>query len=311
MHFLLGGNGARHASVPDRPTRKGDVGGMVTVEEEGRLTPASAKAEFDAVGGATGLTSGEWFLRLLARSLGAFHKNANGPYFRAKYPGMGDDAIAAKLTSVAARNAALIGGTAGLAVSADEIMALVSAGLALPGALAVAVGAVGVNIVSVTHIQLRLISSMAGLYGGPLDPDDPEDVLAVIKFFLLGKGADALRDGGTPVAKGLAKSGVKAVVTGKRREALLYWGKKAGLKILQKHVVNVAIPVVSIGLGVGSNYLSTRAIGRNARISMKRRADEFTFHQRDGGHASDGAGDAGSDPDRTSGPEQAAFKEPV
>jgi hypothetical protein len=79
----------------------------------------------------------------------------NATYLRAKYPKMSDDAIAAKLSSIAARNSALVGGTAGAAGTADEIITLASLGFSLPGSVAIAIGAVGVDIGGVIHIQLR------------------------------------------------------------------------------------------------------------------------------------------------------------
>jgi uncharacterized protein (DUF697 family) len=194
---------------------------------------------------------------------------------------MSDDAIATKLISIAARNAALIGGTAGAAVSADEIATLASLGFTLPGNVAIAIGAVGIEIVSVTNIQLRLIASLAGLYGEPLDPDDPEDILLVIKYFLLGKTSDVVQVGGTKVGQGLARTTVKVVFSREMLKAVQDYGKKAGLKILQKTLVNVAVPVVSIGLSASSNYVFTRTLGRKAGKDMKARAGEIARHKTD------------------------------
>lgn len=250
-------------------------------DDEKNWTAATAKAELEAIGNVEGLKSGEWFPNLLKRSLRAYVKNANAPYLRAKYPKMSDDAIAAKLISIAARNAALIGGTAGAAVSADEILTLASLGFALPGSVAIAISAVGIDIVSVTHIQLRLIASLAGLYGEPLNPDDPEDILMVVKYFFLGKTSDFVRESGSQIGKGLAKTAVKAVFTGDTLKAVQYYGRKAGLEILQRTIKNVALPIVSIGLSAGSNYFFTRTLGRKAGKDMKARADEIALHKAD------------------------------
>jgi hypothetical protein len=250
-------------------------------DDDKELTAASARGEFEAIGGVEGLKSGEWFPNLLKRSLRAYVKNANAPYLRAKYPKMSDDAIAAKLISIAARNAALIGGMAGAAVSADEIVTLASLGFTLPGSVAIAIGAVGIDIVGVTHMQLRLIASLAGLYGDPLNPDDPEDILMVIKYFFLGKTSDLVREGGSKIGKGLTKTMVRAMITGDTLKAIQYYGKKAGMKILQRTIKNVALPVASIGLSAGSNYFFTRTLGRKARTDMKARADEAALHKAD------------------------------
>ena len=194
---------------------------------------------------------------------------------------MSDDAIAEKLISLAARNAGLVGGASGLAMSIDEIATLASLGLALPGTIAVAIGAVGADIIGVTHIQLGLIASLAGLYGEPLDPDDPEDILMVIKYFFAGVTADAAAGGAAHMGKGFAKVAVKSVFSGETLKAVQYYGRQVGLQILQRTIKNVALPIVSIAMSAGANYFFTNALGAKAQADMKARAAEIALHKAD------------------------------
>jgi uncharacterized protein (DUF697 family) len=252
------------------------------MHEEGKNLVAAAKpSDLEAIGGVEGIKSGEWFLKLLTRSLRSYVENANAPYLRAKYPKMSDDAIADRLISLAARNAALVGGAAGLAMSVDEIATLASLGFALPGTIALAIGAVGADIIGVTHIQLSLIASLAGLYGEPLDPDDPEDILMVIKYFFAGVASDAAAGGAAHMGKAFAKTAVKSVFSGETLKAVQYYGRQVGMQILQRTIKNVALPIVSIALSAGANYFFTNTLGAKARADMKARAADIALHKSD------------------------------
>ena len=241
--------------------------------EEGKHAEASAAGDIEAVGGMQALRSGEWFFRLVGRSLRNYSKNGRSEYFRAKYPKQSDAVIASKMISVAARNAALVGGTAGAAITADELAAVFSLGLTTPANIAVAVAAVGADLISVTHIQLKLICELAILHGAPLDPDDPEDILLVIGYFMAGKAGDAVGAAGVKVGGHLARSTTKQVFSKETLKLVQKMASRVGIKLLQRTLVNVAVPVVSIGLGAGSNYLLTRTVGRRASKSMQTRAD--------------------------------------
>lgn len=240
-------------------------------------TGFSAKDELEAVGGVQGLRSGDWFLKLVGRSLRSYSKNGRAEYFRTKYPSLDDAAIAAKLISVAARNAALVGGTAGAAITADEIAALWSLGLTTPANIAVAVAAVGADLISVTHIQLKLISELAVLHGTPLDPDDPEDILLVIGYFMAGKAGDAVGAASVRVGGHLARSTTKQVFSKETLKLVQKIASRVGVKLLQRTLVSVAVPVVSIGLGAGSNYLFTRTLGKRASKGMQTRARDMAL----------------------------------
>jgi hypothetical protein len=70
--------------------------------------------------------TGEWFITLLKQVNKAYDRNARTAYFQKKYPGLTSDEIADILTSVTVRYATIAGAVTGVAVSANEITALVS-----------------------------------------------------------------------------------------------------------------------------------------------------------------------------------------
>jgi len=244
-------------------------------EDKREISLPPAKQELLDLGGMHGLRSGDWFLKLVGRSLRSYSRNSTADYFRKKYPSHDDEAIASTLISVAARNAALVGATAGATVSADEIAAFFSLGLTAPVNVAVAVAAIGGDLLTLTHIQLKLIHELADLHGIPIDPDDPEDVLVVIGYFMTSEAANAAIKAAQQIGKHLAKEAVKDVFKKETLKLVQQLARQIGVKLLQRTLVNVAVPIVSIGLGASSNYLLTRRVGKTANQAMRERAKAF------------------------------------
>src|SRR5687767_9263672 len=77
--------------------------------------------EIKKLGGWDAFRNGDWLLNLIKRAFRAYYNNANAEYFRGKYPRASENEIIKKLTSVAARNAGLLGVVTGASVSANEI----------------------------------------------------------------------------------------------------------------------------------------------------------------------------------------------
>src|SRR5207248_1651409 len=157
--------------------RAGKNGAIVKTKDAIREQFERAKKEFEELGGWKGLTSGEWFLVLVQKSFRAYYERATSAYFKAKYPGADAETLIEKLTSVAAKNAAILGGVVGAAVTADELVTLATAaeaGLGLPANIAIAGAAIGGEVILLTRIQLQLVANIARIMNVPLDPDDPE-----------------------------------------------------------------------------------------------------------------------------------------
>jgi len=211
--------------------------------------------------------SGEWFIKLLKQVVRAYDRNARATYFQKKYPGLSPDEIADILTSVTVKYATIAGAIAGGAATVDEIAAIAATGLTVP----LFVGTIGAEMLYLSNIQMRLVLDMSVLYDLQLDTEDPEDILLIFGYALgvapaeaLGKGLQAAARAGTPKA-------IKAVVNKGTLEALVKFGKQIGLSLLQKNIIKYAVPIVSVAVGSGYNYIATKSVGKIAKIHFKNR----------------------------------------
>jgi hypothetical protein len=117
--------------------------------------------------------SGQWFIALLQKVVHSYDRNARAEYFQQKYPGLTPDEIADILTSVTVRYATIAGAVTGVAVTANQIAALSSAGMTIA--------------VMFARLKRRWFTWPASNATGMIfpscmiynDPDDPEDMLMV------------------------------------------------------------------------------------------------------------------------------------
>jgi uncharacterized protein (DUF697 family) len=238
----------------------------------------NAKAEIKELGGLSAFKNGEWLFRLVQKSFRNYWERANPEYFRSKYASRDEDFIAKKLTKVAARNAAIIGAATGAVVSTDEIVAFFTGGeggVGIPANVAIALTAMASEAVLLLRFQLKLVANLGKLYGVPLDPDDPEDILTILAFAVGGSAAEAAGKVGMKVGGNLAKAVVKKYISKETLEALKRIGAKIGIKILQRTILKYTVPIVSVGIGTGWNYLSTRTVGKIAKKHFLRRRSEL------------------------------------
>jgi RNA polymerase subunit RPABC4/transcription elongation factor Spt4/tellurite resistance protein len=211
--------------------------------------------------------SGQWFIALLQKVVQSYDRNARAEYFQQKYPGLTPDEIADILTSVTVRYATIAGAVTGAAATANQIAALSSVGMTT----AVMVGAIGAEMVYLARIQMRLVLDLSVVYDLQLDPDDPEDILMVFGFALgvaptemLGKGLQVAARGGTQYA-------VKKYISKGTLKAIQDFGKRIGIRILQKSILKYTIPVVSAVVGSSYNYVTTKSVGGIAKNHLKNR----------------------------------------
>jgi hypothetical protein len=117
------------------------------------------------------LRDGTWFNEFVHAMLSSYDEKiikAGGvEYFRKKYPGLTQDAIAEKLCTLAMRYAAIAGGVTGITASIGVL-----GGLNIP----VIIAAIGGEILFTTRLQVRLIYDLATVYGDPIDLNDPEQL---------------------------------------------------------------------------------------------------------------------------------------
>jgi uncharacterized protein (DUF697 family) len=234
-----------------------------------------SKKYYTELGGWKTFRSGEWLWAIIEKSFTNYWERATAEYFYAKYPDLGVDEIAKKLIAVAAKNAAVLGGIAGGAVSTDAVVGLLTGfegGVGLPANIAIAGASISAEVIQLVRIQLQLVANLGKLYGARLDPDDPEDILTILAFALGGAAADAAGKAGMKMGGRVAGLGAKKIFAKDVLATLKRVAAKVGVKILQRSVVKYTVPVVSIGIGSSWNYLATKNVGRIAAKHFKRRA---------------------------------------
>lgn len=237
-----------------------------------------AKQEVQDLGGIQAFKNGDWLLKLIRKCFANYYERLNFEYFSKKYSTGDENIIAAKLNKVACHNASLLGGAVGAAVSTNELVTLFTAGeggVGLPANIAIAATSIAAESVMLVRIQLQLVANLAKVYGIPLDPNDPEDILTIMAYAIGGSVAEAAGKAGMKVGGNLTRKAVKEVVKKEVLKAIQDLGKKIGVKILQKTIVSTAVPVVSIGIGSIWNYTSTKAVAKMATKHLLARRDEI------------------------------------
>jgi uncharacterized protein (DUF697 family) len=226
-----------------------------------------AKQFYQDFGGWKTFKSGEWLWLIIHKSFTNYWERASAEYFIAKYPDLTVDKIARKLIAVADKNAAILGAVTGATVSTDEIVGLLTGfegGIGLPANLAIAGASVAAEVTLLIRIHLQLVANLAKLYGAPLDPEDPEDILTILAFALGGAASDAAGRAGMNVGRKAAEIGVKRIFRKEFLNNLKRLSAKIGVKILKRSIVKYTVPAVSIAVGSTWNYVATRNVGRIA-----------------------------------------------
>jgi len=121
------------------------------------------------------------------------------------------------------------------------------------------------------RIQMRMVLDLSVVYDLQLDPDDPEDVLMIFGYAMgvapvemAGKGLQVAARGGTQYAirKYISKGTLKTIQD---------FGKRIGIRILQRSFVKYLVPGVSAAVGSSYNYVTTKSVGSIAKNHLKNR----------------------------------------
>lgn len=219
-----------------------------------------AKKEVEELGGVRTFRSGEWLLKLIHSSLRSSSRRTAQERWR-----MPADTMCRRLGKIAARRAAIAGALAGTAVSADEVIAFLTAGEAgvgLPANIAIAAGAILAEVFFVTRLQIQLVADIANVCGTPLDADRPEDIITVFSLATGGTGAE-LKD----------ISDFHEYLRGELAGRLKAVAKKIGLKRLKRSALNASVPFASILMSAAANYRNTKAIGKAAWRQFSRQQE--------------------------------------
>ncbi len=237
-----------------------------------------AKIDYVDLGGWRTFTNGEWLWFLIHKSFVNYWERATAEYFFTKYPNSNADRIANKLISIAAKNASVLGGMTGAAVSTDEIVGALTAGggvIGVPANIAIWGASISTEALLLMRIQLQLVANIGKLYQVPLDPHDPEDILTIIAFALGGSAADAAGKAGMKMGGRAAGLAAKNIFAQDVLAVLKKIASRVGVKILQRSIVKYTVPVASIGIGSSWNYFATRSVGRIAIKHFKKRIADF------------------------------------
>lgn len=230
----------------------------------------AAIREVKQFGGWSSFRKGDWLSALIQKSFRNYWERGTAEYFRSKYGTSDPETLVPKLVSVAARNAAIVGSLTGATISADEIVAIFTvaetAGIGLPANLAIAVTALSAEAILLIRIQLQLVANIGKVYGAPLDPDDPEDILTIFAFALGGSVAEEAGKAGMKIGGHVGGKVAKKIFSKGTLALMKKLGQAMGVKILQRSIVKYTVPLVSIGIGAGWNYVATRAV---AKIAVK------------------------------------------
>jgi len=241
---------------------------------EMRKLHEAAQHEYADLGGWTAFKSGEWLWLLIQRSFSNYWERATVEHLWMEYGTKDPGKIGAKLIAGAARNAAILGAITGAAVSTDEIVAIltvVEGGIGLPANLAIAASAISAEAILLVRFQLQLVANLGKVYGAPLHPDDPEDILTILAFAMGGSVAEAAAAAGIKVGRKLTPRAASTIFAKDGLAFLERIGVKLGIKIFQRTIVKYVNPISSVGIGLGWNYFATQTMGKIAIQHFKKR----------------------------------------
>ncbi|MBA3527949.1 MAG: hypothetical protein H0T91_01280, partial [Propionibacteriaceae bacterium] len=229
---------------------------------------------------------GAWFARLLKFSLDPYVHEVDAAYFTAKYPGLPADAVVQARIQLAARSASIEGAISAGAYTGAVAATIGTGGGSSPLTLPAAGVSFVLDLLFMSHLQLRLAYDIAMLYRVPLDLNDPEDLWKLIRVAFAIKAGETGRGAigkGAPV---LVRPIIKRIFSGSTLAAARSL-PVVGRYLLQRNIIKFAIPAVGVPLSMAVNYWSTRVAGNQAvkvfreeaRIAeAARRMTERTVH---------------------------------
>lgn len=224
------------------------------------------------------LRDGSWFAEFIKAMLASYAeeivRKGGVNFFRQKYPGLTQDAIAEKQSDLAVKYAALAGGLSGFTSSAAVAATIGTAGGASVVTVPAAVATIGAEILYTTRLQVRLVYDISTVYGYPIELNDPEQLYGA---FALAYGAAAATGQAGVVTKTLAPEVTRAQLRGLMQGntaviqalAIRALGPRIGRQITQKAILKAAVPVVGVAISSGWNYVSTKQIAAIARREVR------------------------------------------
>ncbi len=217
------------------------------------------------------IRSGAWFARLIRYVLENYAKKVDAAYFRNKYPGLPADAVIDRRIDIAKKAATLAGGANASAVSVAMIATMGTGGGASPATVPIAVASMTGDLLYTTSLQLKLTYDLSVLYGHPIDFDDPEDLFDLVRVAFGIKAGEVMSNAVSKIAPEAARQGAKFIFSGAR----LAWLRAlpvVGRWLLQRNLLKVSVPLVSIPIAGAMGWWGTKSIARHARQVFRDKA---------------------------------------
>lgn len=227
--------------------------------------------EFVAGLSADDIKSGGWFTKLCTQALRSYAEKATWEYFQQKYKGVPADGIVGQQIKLAAKNAMIEGGITSSLYNGTIAATIGSLGGASPATVPAGVVTFMVDLTYITQLQMRLTYDIAVIYRIPLDVDDPEDTMKLVRVALGIKAGEVARVS-LKFVPGLVRQVLKKYYSGPvlaAAKSLPFVGKH----LLQRNIIKFGIPGVGIPLTILVNRYTTLAAGRYAKSVFRDEAE--------------------------------------
>ncbi|SMD23907.1 hypothetical protein [Lentzea albidocapillata] len=209
------------------------------------------------------IKSGGWFTRLCGQALRSYTEKATWEYFQQKYEGVPADGIAGQQIKLAAKYAMIAGGISSSLYAGTVAATIGTLGGASPATVPAGVITFMVDLTYISQLQMRLAYDVAVIYRIPLDLDDPEDMMKLVRVAFGIKAGEAARSS-LKFVPGVVRQVLKKYYSGPvlaAARSLPFVGRH----LLQRNVIKFAIPGVGIPLTILMNRYTTLAAGRHAK----------------------------------------------
>jgi tellurite resistance protein len=217
------------------------------------------------------IKSGGWFTKLCAQALRSYAEKATWEYFQQKYRGVPADGIVGQQIKLAAKNAMIEGGITSSLYNGTIAATIGSLGGASPATVPAGVVTFMVDLTYITQLQMRLAYDIAVIYRIPLDVDDPEDMMKIVRVAIGVKSGQVARTS-MKFVPDLVRQVLKKYYSGPvlaAAKSLPFVGKH----LLQRNIIKFGIPGVGIPLTVLVNRYTTLAAGRYAKSVFRAEAE--------------------------------------
>jgi hypothetical protein len=234
--------------------------------------------EFAAGLSADDIKSGGLFTKLCAQALRSYTERATWEYFQQKYKGVPADGIVEQQIKLAAKYAMLEGGLTSSVYTGTIAATIGSLGGASPATVPAGAVTFMIDLTYLSQLQMRLAHYIAVIYRIPLDVDDPEDMMKLVRVAFGIKAGEVARSS-LKFVPGAVRQVLKKYYSG----PVLAAAKSlpvVGKHLLQRNAIKFAVPGVGIPLTILVNRYTTVVAGRHARSVFRREAEVIELADR-------------------------------